>query len=105
MCDKEIKEFQANMCSNCSYLDCYANENHDKQFEECLKEYRKELNVPTTLQDIIDFAKQSDSDNPSIWIINSENDDYDQACRFDDIDLDENGDIIIKVSIEMLQDN
>lgn len=105
MDQKEIDEFVREMCGNCSYLDCHADKNHDKQFEECLEEYKKELNVPATLQDIIEFAKQSDNDNPSIWIIDSENDDYDQACRFDDIDLDENGDIIIKVSIEMLQDN
>lgn len=61
-------------------------------------------NVPSTLQDIIDMAKQSSNDNPSIWIIDSENDDYDQACRFEDLDLDENGDIIIKVSMELLGD-
>lgn len=61
-------------------------------------------NVPSTLQDIIDMAKQSGNDNPSIWIIDCENDDYDQACRFEDLDLDENGDIIIKVSMELLGD-
>lgn len=61
-------------------------------------------NVPSTLQDIIDMAKQSSKDNPTIWIIDSENDDYDQACHFEDLDLDENGDIIIKVSMELLGD-
>lgn len=61
-------------------------------------------NVPSTLKDIIDMAKQSSKDNPTIWIIDSENDDYDQACRFEDLDLDENGDIIIKVSMELLGD-
>lgn len=61
-------------------------------------------NVPSTLQDIIDMAKQSGNDNPSIWIIDSENDDYDQACRIEDVDLDKNGDIIIKVSMELLGD-
>lgn len=61
-------------------------------------------NVPSTLKDIIDMAKQSSKDNPTIWIIDSENDDYNQACRFEDLDLDENGDIIIKVSMELLGD-
>lgn len=61
-------------------------------------------NVPSTLKDIIDMAKQSSKENPTIWVIDSENDDYDQACRFEDLDLDENGDIIIKVSMELLGD-
>lgn len=61
-------------------------------------------NVPSTLQDIIDMAKQSSNDNPSIWVIDAENDDYDQACRMEDIDLDEDGDIIIKVNMELLGD-
>lgn len=62
-------------------------------------------NVPSTLKDVIDMAKQSSKDNPTIWIIDLENgDDYDRACRFEDLDLDENGDIIIKVSMELLGD-
>ena len=61
-------------------------------------------NVPRTLQDIIDMAKQSSNDNPSIWVIDAENDDYDQACRIEDVDLDEDGDIIIKVNMELLGD-
>lgn len=61
-------------------------------------------NVPSTLQDIIDMAKQSSKSNPIIWIIDSENDDYDRACRMEDVDLDKNGDIIIKVSMELLGD-
>lgn len=61
-------------------------------------------NVPSTLKDVIDMAKQSRKDNPTIWIIDSENNDYDRACRFEDLDLDENGDIIIKVSMELLGD-
>jgi hypothetical protein len=61
-------------------------------------------NVPSTLQDIIDMAKQSSNDNPSIWVIDAENDDYDQACRIEDVDLDEDGDIIIKVNMELLGD-
>lgn len=62
-------------------------------------------NVPSTLKDIIDMAKQSSKKNPTIWIIDSENDDdYDRACRFEDLDLDKNGDIIIKVSMELLGD-
>ena len=63
------------------------------------------MNIPATLQDLINFAKQSNNDNPSIWVIDAENDDYDRACRFEDLDLDENGDIIIKVNMELLQDN
>lgn len=64
----------------------------------------KEKNIPVTLQDVIDFAQRSKIDDPSIWIIDAENDDYDQACRMEDIDLDEDGDIIIKVNMELLGD-
>ena len=63
-----------------------------------------EANIPTTLQDLIDFAKQSNNDNPSIWVIDEQNKDYDQACRLEDVDLDDNGDIIIKVNMEILND-
>lgn len=64
-----------------------------------------EENIPATLQDLINFAKQSNNDDPFIWVIDAENDDYDRACRIENIDFDDKGDIIIKVNMELLQDN
>ena len=81
----------------------YVNKNDVKRIIGYKKIPKK--NIPITLQDIVDFAQRSKLDDPSIWVIDSENDDYDQACRMEDIDLDENGDIIIKVNMELLQDN
>ena len=97
--DEEFKNFEREFCGNCSHLDC-----DGKSYMKCFKEYKKELKVPTTLQDLIDFAKKSNNDNPSIWLLDDQCDDYDQACGIEDIDLDEDGDIIIKVNIETLED-
>ena len=61
-------------------------------------------NYAPKLSDLREMALESGNDDPTIWVIDMENDDYDQACRIEDIDLDKYGDIVIKVNMEMLGD-
>ena len=69
---------------------------------EKLVEY---INCAPKLSDLREFAfERGGNDDPTLWVIDMENDDYDRACRIEGFDIDECGDIILKVNMELLGD-
>lgn len=69
------------------------------------EELVKHTNYAPKLSDLRKFAfERSGNDNPTLWVIDMENDNYDIACRIEDFDIDEYGDIILKVNMELLGD-